>query len=52
MKKLLGGAMLLAAGMFSISVYANPDNSCDGEQTIFDAYTAKGGKHVGVLRVR
>ena len=51
MKKLLGGAMLLAAGMFSISVYANPDNSCDGEQTIFDAYTAKGGKHVGVCYV-
>lgn len=51
MKKILGGAMLLAAGMFSISVYANPDNSCDGEQTIFDAYTAKGGKHVGVCYV-
>jgi hypothetical protein len=51
MKRLLSSAMLLAAGMFSMSVYANPDNSCDGEQTIFDAYTAKGGKHVGVCDV-
>ncbi|HEJ7646101.1 hypothetical protein KAT64_04230 [Klebsiella oxytoca] len=51
MKKLLGGAMLLAAGIFTMSAYANPDDSCDGEQTIFDAYTIKGGKHVGVCYV-
>lgn len=48
MKRLLGGAMLLSAGMFSVSAYANPADSCDGEQTIFDAYAIKGGKHVGV----
>ncbi len=47
MKRFLGGAVLLSAGIFTISAYANPDDSCDGEQTIFDAYTVKGGKHVG-----
>ncbi|ELZ0585904.1 TPA: hypothetical protein ACVEY8_001196 [Yersinia enterocolitica] len=51
MRRLLSGAMLLTVGMFSMSVYANPDDSCDGEQTIFDAYTVKGGKHVGVCYV-
>ena len=51
MKRLLGGAMLLSAGMFSVSAYANPTDSCDGEQTIFDAYAIKGGKHVGVCYV-
>ena len=51
MKKLLSSAILLTVGMFSMSVYANPNNSCDGEQTIFDAYTAKGGKHVGLCYV-
>ena len=51
MRRLLSGAMLLTVGMFSMSVYANPDDSCDGEKTIFDAYTVKGGKHVGVCYV-
>ncbi|MFQ9623258.1 MAG: hypothetical protein ACLR17_18395 [Enterobacteriaceae bacterium] len=48
MRRLLSGAMLLTVGMFSMF---NPDDSCDGEQTIFDAYTVKGGKHVGVCYV-
>ncbi len=43
MKRLLGGAVLLSAGVLSVSAYANPEDSCDGEQTIFDAYTLKGG---------
>lgn len=51
MKRLLGSAMLLSVGMFSVSAYANPADSCDGEQTIFDAYAIKGGKHVGVCYV-
>ena len=51
MKRLLGSAMLLSVGMFSVPVYANPADSCDGEQTIFDAYAIKGGKHVGVCHV-
>ncbi|MGR7432275.1 hypothetical protein ACU61S_09760 [Klebsiella aerogenes] len=51
MKRLLSSAILLTVNMFSMSVYANPYNSCDGEQTIFDAYTAKGGKQVGVCYV-
>ncbi|CUA04050.1 Uncharacterised protein [Escherichia coli] len=51
MKRLLGGVVLLSAGVLSVSAYANPEDSCDGEQTIFDAYTLKGGKHVGVCYV-
>jgi hypothetical protein len=48
MRKILLNAALVLACIVSIPVYANPDDSCDGEQTIFDAYAIKGGKHVGV----
>ena len=51
MKKLLGGALMFTAGVLSVPAYANPEDSCDGEQTIFEAYTVKGGKHVGVCYV-
>lgn len=51
MNKLLLSAISGLACIISIPAYANPDDSCDGEQTIFDAYTAKGGKHVGVCYV-
>lgn len=45
------GILLTFMVLFSTPSFANPDDSCDGEQTIFDAYTAKGGKHVGVCYV-
>ncbi|SQA96905.1 Uncharacterised protein [Cedecea neteri] len=51
MRKILLNAALVLACIVSIPVYANPDDSCDGEQTIFDAYAIKGGKHVGVCYV-
>ncbi|ECF2500915.1 hypothetical protein E1911_24815, partial [Salmonella enterica subsp. enterica serovar Virchow] len=51
MRKILLNTALVLASIVSIPVYANPDDSCDGEQTIFDAYAIKGGKHVGVCYV-
>ncbi|MGM7881116.1 hypothetical protein [Yersinia enterocolitica] len=51
MRKILLNAALVLACITSIPVYANPDDSCDGEQTIFDAYAVKGGKHVGVCYI-
>ena len=51
MRKILLNTTLVLACVISIPVYANPDDSCDGEQTIFDAYAVKGGKHVGVCYV-
>lgn len=52
MKKLINvAALTVITGLFSAFSFANPDDSCDGEQTIFDAYTVKGGKHVGVCYV-
>ncbi|WP_288443394.1 hypothetical protein [uncultured Serratia sp.] len=51
MNKLFLNAILGLAFSISIPVYANPDNSCDGEQSIFEAYTLKGGKHVAVCYV-
>ncbi len=51
MKKLINGTILIVAVLFSAFSFANLDDSCDGEQTIFDAYTIKGDKHVGVCYV-
>lgn len=51
MRKILLNTALVLASIVSIPVYANPDESCDGEQTIFDAYAIKGDKHVGVCYV-
>jgi hypothetical protein len=51
MTKSSTGVLLALMTLFSTPSFANPDDSCDGEQTIFDAYTVKGGKHVGVCYV-
>ncbi|HBM2882472.1 TPA: hypothetical protein LVL12_000462 [Klebsiella oxytoca] len=51
MKKLINATILSVVALFSAFSFANPNDSCDGEQTIFDAYTIKGDKHVGVCYV-
>lgn len=51
MKRLIISMAMLNISMFSTFTFANPDNSCDGEQSIFSDYTAKGNKYVAVCYV-
>ncbi|CAI1543939.1 hypothetical protein [Serratia fonticola] len=44
MKKLINVFMLTLVALISAPSFANPDDSCDGEQTIFSAVTQKGNK--------
>lgn len=49
--KLISGVVVLTAYMYSNFSSANPDSSCDGEQSIFSDYTVKGNKYVAVCYV-
>ncbi|CAI1187368.1 Uncharacterised protein [Serratia fonticola] len=51
MKKLIISMVMLNVSMFSTFTFANPENSCDGEQSIFSDYTVKGNKYVAVCYV-
>lgn len=51
MKKLIISMAMINISMLSTFTFANPDNSCDGEQSIFSDYTVKGNKYVAVCYV-
>ncbi|MBK5144395.1 hypothetical protein I2494_11810 [Budviciaceae bacterium BWR-B9] len=51
MKEFISILIFAISGLFSFSSFANPDDSCNAEDIIFDAFSIEGDKHVSICYV-